>query len=395
MPNRALSDWIDTYMLYTDNSEPAEAFKLWTAISCIASCLKRKCWLDWGTLTFYPNLYIVLVGPSGSRKGTAMGPGFKMLQELGIRMAAEATTRESLIRELRKSSDNNVDTLAGEFSMHSSLTIYSQELTVFLGYNNLQLISDLTDWYDCRERWIYRTKNQGEDDIIGVWVNLFGATTPSLLQTTLPLDAVGGGLTSRMIFVYEAKKGKVVPVPFLTEEQESLRPKLIHDLESIHIMKGQFKYASDFVDYYVNWYTQQTDSPPFKDDRFEGYIERRANHILKLSMIYSASRSGEMYLRELDIRRAIETLKLAEVKMPAAFAGVGRSPTASLVGRLNAMLEIETEISVDHLHAHFIHDATAREVDSVIDSLSKANQIILERRGVKTYIRRNPNYGRT
>ena len=94
--DRMLPDWIDSYMAYVDNTEPAEAFKLWTAIFCIVACLKRKCFLDWGTITFYPNMYIVLVGPSGCRKGTAMGPGFSMLTELNVRMAAEATTREVL-----------------------------------------------------------------------------------------------------------------------------------------------------------------------------------------------------------------------------------------------------------------------------------------------------------
>jgi hypothetical protein len=40
MSHRALEDWLDAYMFYTDNSEPANNFRLWTAISCIAACLK-------------------------------------------------------------------------------------------------------------------------------------------------------------------------------------------------------------------------------------------------------------------------------------------------------------------------------------------------------------------
>ena len=63
MKDRILDSWIDNYLIYTDNSEPPRMFRLWSAISVIAAVLQRKCKLPWGTLTFYPNLYTVLVGP--------------------------------------------------------------------------------------------------------------------------------------------------------------------------------------------------------------------------------------------------------------------------------------------------------------------------------------------
>jgi len=172
---RKVPDWIDGFLRCTENTEPSRAYRLWTAVASIASVLQRKCRLDWGTLTFYPNMYVVLVGPPAARKGTAMSLAKPLLDELQIKMAAEAITREALIRELKNSTDTLI-TEGGKMYFHSSLTIWSQELTVFLGYQNHQLMSDLTDWYDCRNQWIYRTKNSGTDEIIGslrylVWRN--------------------------------------------------------------------------------------------------------------------------------------------------------------------------------------------------------------------------------
>ena len=248
MSERKLGDWVDAYLTYTDNTEAADLFKLWTAIFCISACLKRKCFLPWGTLTFYPNMYIVLVAPSGCRKGTAMGPGYDMLisPEINLKLAAEATTREALIRELRKAGDDIIQGKTLEF--HSSLSIFSQELSVFLGYNNIQLMSDLTDWYDCRSKWHYSTKDRTlSDDIVNVWVSMFGATTPSMIQSTLPNDAVGLGLTSRIVFIFEGRKGKSCPFPGLTEEQAAIRPLLLQDLEKIHMMRGKFSYTASFM----------------------------------------------------------------------------------------------------------------------------------------------------
>jgi hypothetical protein len=368
--DRMLPDWIDSYMAYVDNTEPAEAFKLWTAIFCIVACLKRKCFLDWGTITFYPNMYVVLVGPSGCRKGTAMGPGFNMLTELNVRMAAEATTRESLIRELCRTGSETSVSEEGNLELHSSLSIFSQELSVFLGYNNMQLMSDLTDWYDCRARWRYSTKDKAlSDDIINVWVSLFGATTPSLIQTSLPHDAIGLGLTSRIIFVFEQKKGKSVPAPFLTEEAIALKPKLLHDLERILMLSGQFRYSSSFLANYIKWYQYQEKNPPFQDERLAGYMERRPNHILKLCMIMSASRSSEMIIREVDLERALIILTETERKMPQVFSGLGKSQLAPIQHRVMHILALRDRMTYMELYNRVSNDVDTMGFDKILKSI--------------------------
>jgi len=371
--SRKLDDWLETYVKFTSNSEPPELFHTWTAISVLAAALQRKCSLPWGTITFYPNMYIVLVAPSGkARKGTAMGPGMNFLDDLGIKMAAEATTRESLIRELKNSNDNIVYP-DGSVEFHASLTIFSQELTVFLGYQNRQLMSDLTDWYDCRKRWTYRTKNMGTDDIIGLWVNLIGATTPELIQTSMSLDAIGGGLTSRMIFVFEHKKRRIVPVPFLTDEEVALREELLRDLEQIHMMQGEFKVTSDFLSAWIKWYTEQEGNPPFDDDRFNGYFERRPSHAMKLSIISSASRSNDLVIHKEDLDRAVKLLEATEVKMPYTFSGVGRSDNADVVNRVMTEIGVQKTCTFSHLMGRFYRDVDKDMLNKILQSLDAMN----------------------
>lgn len=370
---KRVDDWIDGYLQYTDNSEPPTMYKRWVAISCIAACLQRKCFLEWGELTFFPNMYVVLVGPSGKcRKGTAMGVGARFLREIGIDLAAEAITREALIRELKESTEQSIDTKTGDVEYHASLTIYSQELTVFLGYNNLQLISDITDWYDCRERWTYRTKNMGTDEIVGVWVNLIGATTPDLVRSALPQDAVGGGLSSRIIFVYEEEKSKSVAAPFLTSEDQALSEKLSHDLEDIYTMRGKFRITDDFLEKWIKWYEKQEGNPPFNLEQFQGYIHRRPNHILKLCMILSASSRTDMVITADILDRAIDILTKTERKMPQTFAGYGKASTAELVSKLMAIIGTEGEIKKDELLRRQHHNIENLEhLDNALATLVK------------------------
>jgi hypothetical protein len=297
-----------------------------------------------------------------------MGFGSEFLEDLNVKMAAESITREALIGELKNATDN-VQIEPGVLEFHSSLTIFAPELTVFLGYNNHALMSDLTDWYDCRSRWVYRTKHMGTDEINGVYVSLFGATTPELVRTTLPLDAIGGGLTSRMIFVYENKKGKIVPDPFQSDEELRLKQRLKVDLERIHTLKGIFKVTKGFVEKWTEWYVSQEDAPPFDDHRFSGYIERRPNHAMKLAMIVNASRTDQMIVTKQDLERAIAILEFTEKKMVQTFSGVGRAQNADITTRVMQEIAVKKEIPLSTLLTMFYFDADRRTMETIVETL--------------------------
>ena len=367
---RRINDWLEKYVEYTCGiSEPPLSFHRWCGISLIAAALQRKCQVSWGPLVFYPNMYIVIVSPSGrARKGTAVSFYSAFAEDLNLPMAAEAITREALIQALNKTRRSD-PTPTGEMDTHSSLTIISPELTVFLGYNNHQLMSDLTDWYDCRNRWVYRTKTSTSDEIWGVWVNLFGATTPDLIRTTLPLDAIGGGLTSRIIFVYEENKGRICPAPFMTHDDKNVRKDLLHDLEQIHMMRGEFKATPQFLEKWIQWYSTDAQVYPFVDPKFGGYSERRPNHLMKLSMIMSAARRDSKEMTGEDFDTALSYLLEVEQKMPNVFAGMGRLENADV---MQAVLnEIKTVGSVDYrtLMAKFYRDADDGRMQTIIQTL--------------------------
>jgi hypothetical protein len=391
---RRLGNWLDEYMHLTENTEPPVLFRLWTGISTIAAVLQRKCWGEWEG-NIYPNLYVVLVGPSGCRKGTAMRPSFRMLKKIGIKMAAEAITREALIRELKGAAAQDVE--AETLYMHASLTIYSQELTVFLGYQNMALIGDLTDWFDCRDQWTYRTKNMGTDDIDGVWVNLIGATTPDALRTALPDDAIGIGLTSRMILVYADKKAKRIPEAVMTQDERDLEDLLYQDLEIIHLMKGEFKRTREYVQKYVSWYEEEDETPPEhlkKDKFFAGYCERRSLHLRKLSMICSAARSSEMILTGEDFDRALLYLRQTEKMMPEVYSGRGKSKFSEIIQNIARIIAARKVVYYQELLELYYKDLDRMELDRIVQTLCTMGLCRAEVSAKGTKLVYNENFGK-
>ncbi len=368
---RQIDDWVDFYMEKTLETEPPTVFRRWVALSIIASALERKCYMMWDSFT-YPNLYVALVGPSGTGKGTAMSPGRELLDHVGIQLSSDSITREALIKELN---EHKVDTqYKGRPIVHCSMTIFAPELTVFLGYDNKQLMIDLTDWYDCRDRWRYRTKHQGTENMPNVWVNLIGGTTPHLLQSTLTSDAIGGGLTARFIFVYASKPAKTIIFPFNSIIGDKDFDLLKNDLEKIKKLVGQFKISDDFMDLWNSWCpTYQNVS--FTDNRFEGYISRRRKHVLKLCMLYNASHSDRMVITAKDLERSIKTVEEVEGSMQMAFSGVGKSMIADLLASIMMRLSEKGPMKRSQLLVEFQHDVDLETLNRILIQMEAMNYI--------------------
>lgn len=337
MSSRELPDWIAAYLKYTDNTEPPKSYHTWTAISCIAGALQRKVRLLWGHEVLYPNLYVVLVGPSGRcKKGTAMTIGYELLKQCGVAMVSEATTKERLIQRMTEATTSFKDETTSSVKFHCSVTCFSEELSVFLGKNDVEFLSHLTNWYDSRDEWTYETKRSGTDKVQGICFNLLGGTAPDWIPSMFPQEAIGGGFTSRVIFVVEENKAKTVPHHVLTDEERKLKGALIRDLQRIHNMSGEATFTEEARKAYQEWYrTTDEDirngSPPIEDPRFGGYVERRATHVKKLAMVVSASHRSDRVVDKEDFERALDYLKKAELRMSKAFGGVGKSLHAEVV----------------------------------------------------------------
>lgn len=339
---RELPDWIDGYLKYTENTEPPRSYHHWLACSVIAGALQRKVRLEWGFETIYPNLFLVLVGHSGkTRKGVALGIAKDILSRISsVAIAPEsASGREALIAAMKRAAANFTDPTTGVIHSHCSLTAFSEELAVFLGQRDIKLLANLTDWYDSKPDWTYETIGRGRDTLSGLCFNLAGATAPDWLQSMLPQEAVGGGWTSRVIFVVEEKKGKTVAKARKTKEEEELEEQLVRDLERIQQLCGGFQFDKEGEEAYVRWYEEEDKKleqgqPPIEDPRFSGYCERRATHLRKLMMIMSASRSDSLVIQRCDFDRALALLKAAEANMHKTFGGLGTGRYSTITDKV-------------------------------------------------------------
>jgi hypothetical protein len=358
------SSWLDAYLAYTAESESPEEYHLWTGISVIAGALQRHVFFDMGYFLLYPNMYIVLVGPPGRcKKSTAMRIGRDVLKAVpSAKFTADSTTREKLIINLSQALKDGA----------SAMTAHSTEFATMLTSSGMDMVVFLTDIFDCPPSWEHDTKAGGKNTIKAPFLNLLGATTPDWISRAMPLDTIGVGLTSRIIFVHQDTPRVADPIPKLTEAQKALSQILISDLIGIASLSGEYKLSTEADGHYREWYRARLNNPnPTGDPRLAGYFERKPMHLLKLAMIVAASRRDALVIEETDMTGAMDILEKIESKMTRVFSGVGKNPLqADKEAVLIAIIESGPKgMSMGELLGMFNYSLRKDELAEVLDTL--------------------------
>lgn len=379
---RQLQDWLKTYLEYVERTESARIFKTWVGISSIASVLRRKVSFKLGRITFYPNLYVVLVGPPGARKSQAIKFGYELVKGLGesISVSADAPTREALIQDLDQSAGEYID-VDEDPTRHCSMTVISSELETFLGgkKDNARMLNTLTDLWDCPNEWKYRTKGAGTNNLKRVFLTLIGATTPDSIANCIPASASGTGFTSRIIFCFADKKHIKVAEPEETDDILRLKDVLIRDLDIISRMSGEYTFSPEGRIFWHDWYNAYDDLDPnriCKDTMFNGWYERKPTFILKIALIVAASRGHTGHIDPLHMIEALKYIEESEHCMDSSFRVVGRSEIAAEIDLVITIIENHKVITERGLMRLVWKDVDARKLENVMDTVVKTGKVL-------------------
>jgi hypothetical protein len=330
MDKRNFSNWIKEYMQYSAQSEAPNQFHFWTAVSCIAGALRRKVWIDMGYFEWTPNFYIVFVAPPGIvSKSTTANIGMNLLRRVpGIKFGPDAVTWQSLVKSLGDSTEGFFWPDDSIINPMSAITIVSSEFGNFLNPHDREMVDVLVSLWD-GQKGVFKksTKTQGDDSIENPWVNIIACTTPDWIAGNFPEYMIGGGFTSRTIFVYGEEKRQLMayPADFIPAGFEQYAQKLTDDLEYISSkLAGPYSLSPDAKAWGVKWYEDHYKNKPahLEDDKFGGYVARKQTHVHKLAMVLAAAQRDELIIERDDLEAAAGLVTSTEIDMPKVFAKI-------------------------------------------------------------------------
>lgn len=313
--------------------------RFWTAVSTVAGALRRKVWIDQAYFKWHPNFYVLLVAPPGIvSKSTTAGIGMNLLKQVpGIRFGPDVVTMQALITAFAESTE--AFELNGEFLPMSALTLESSEFGNLLNPQDKEMVDLLVSLWDGKAgSFEKKTKHSGSDTVVNPWINLIGCTTPAWIAGNFPDYMIGGGFTSRCVFVYADKKAKYVAYPGLEVPRNlgQQEADLVADLTAISNLAGKFTLGPDAISWGKAWYERLYRERPVNldDERFGGYIARKQTHLHKLAMVLSASISDDLYISADTMAVADQMLTDLEPDMAMVFSKIGKTETSVYVDRL-------------------------------------------------------------
>lgn len=358
MTDRNYPDWLKAYLEYSSSSEAPDKFHFWTGVSVIAGALRRCVWIDQGYFEWTPNFYIIFVAPPGIvSKSTTASIGMRLLRQVpGINFGPDAVTWQALAQAFAHSTEQvEID---GVFHPMSALTIVSSEFGTFLNPSDREMVDMLVSlWDGQRGAWTKTTKTQGNDTIENPWVNILACTTPGWIAGNFPEYMIGGGFTSRCVFVYGEQKRRLVPYPAnaLPPDFAEMERKLVQDLERIAQIRGPYTLTEEALAWGVAWYEHnyKTNIEKGGDERFQGYYARKQSHLHKLAIILKAAKSDERVIDVEELELADQLLAATETDMPKVFSQIGRTEETRSVEHLISLVFRQGKVDAQKIYAEY------------------------------------------
>jgi hypothetical protein len=395
MTQRFYRDWLKAFTEYASYGEAPLKMLFWTGVSTVAGALRRRVWIDQKFFQWVPNFYIIFVAPPGIvGKSTVSSIGMNLLREIkDITFGPDVVTWQALIETLAKSGQlvpdpSNPETL---YPM-SALTLECSEFGTFFNPDNSEMVDVLVSLWDGKRGSFKKvTKFSGSDEIENPWINIIACTTPAWIAGRFPEYLIGGGFTSRCVFLYADRKRQSVPyvdeaVPKMFNET---RQRLIADLEQISMMFGEFQLADEARSWGRDWYDRHWKTASvLSTDQYAGYLARKQTHIHKLAMILSASKTSEMVISLDSLRTAEAMVTAVEQDMPKVFSRIGQNELTRGAATIVDLVHKSERVTKVELYKAMFRTMSYRDFELAISSAINSGQIEQRQEGTELILRK-------
>lgn len=299
-------NFIQTLLEMTEELECPKIYMKWSALSTISAIKKRDVYVDryGGAYRLYPNIFVLLLGPSGSIKSFAISVADKLVTSIeNTRVLAGRGTIEELMTNLSKTTSQNgkpplVDAHGSIFSEEFGAAIVA----------NPAAFTILTELYSLyKPKYEYRTKKDSTIILKNPYLTIFGGLTPANFDDLLGEKDLKGGFIGRF-FLPEFTEYRVINAGVSSPKVKIDYESLTKRLKEIAEVKGGFSFTPAAKDLFENFHKTNRLLIQSKDvEDTTGSYARISDSALKLAMLYSLSETSSLVFEEHHIQEAIDT----------------------------------------------------------------------------------------
>lgn len=253
-------------------------FHIQVALGLLSAACGNRVTLQprWGRV--FPSLWVILLGPSGVRKTTAINLGVNLLQR----------AVPNIIYPHKFTLEAQLDIMAGQ----PAGLMVAPELGSLLQQMNKEyntgMRETLTDLYDGNTVRV-ATKSGGLRTVENPSICLLGGSTIEWLEGAVREQDLVGGFMARMLFSYQEENGEHISVLGLrySDADRMAEASLVEHLRTVSQVAGAVE-LNDIEDDFDEWsyaYSQRDQ----RNTRMSGVYKRAEITALKLATLYTLS----------------------------------------------------------------------------------------------------------
>ncbi|MDA2929102.1 YfjI family protein [Acidobacteria bacterium AH-259-O06] len=353
-------------------TEAPLGFHLAAVIVGLAIVLARKCEIQVGDLTFYPNTYAVCVGESTLvRKSHSINMLRRVLEKVekklklehGFFLADDGSPEGFLVELREKQRGVRVFNEFGNFQRQTKKRDYLG------GFPGL-----FTELYDCPNT--YRKQlSQSAFQIERPFLCLLGATTREWLVDGMDESDIRGGYLARFLLFPGKEEPELIPItPPRNEETEE---QLAQQLAELSKISGAFEPTEKAKKVYSDWYIKHREELKQPGmGLLSAYYGRLEGYVWKIAFIFEATTKPKLQsISEASTQLAIQFVeRLKKDLKPLIQNELQPNPLAKLLERVRRMIhKAGPRITRTQLleNSHL----TSRQLDMVIKTLEEREEI--------------------
>lgn len=304
----------------------------------------------------------MIMGNPSVRKSAAIKIGQRLLKKTNYnKLAPDRMSRQSFLEELYRMNqvpaedeldailDNTIEDVRGQ---PSEMTIHAGEFIDYIGQNDKDYLMLLTNLYDNLDSYSNPKVTRNSASVSRPTVNMLAASTPENLNMAFPQNMMDTGTMSRLLFIYSPPVGTKILFPSGSTSPEAEASALAW-LKAIEGFQGDAKVSPEAEQVLEAIYSE---AKPVDDPRLSFFHSRRLIHLLKISMLVSATKLEHTISAD-TVLEANTYLCSAEVLMPKALGNFGISRTSNIVHAMLSYIEMRGQPpTIAELYGVFAND---------------------------------------
>lgn len=350
-------------------TEVPKNYQAGIALSVLGSLFKRRLYVDQQEWQVYPNLSVMLVGPSGIGKDIAIRWGVRQVKAHAPSLILGGKTIEFIQKELVTR------------PAPACAVIPAPEMTAFFGKKDYQssMIQDVTDMLSTGDEVDVSLASVGVRVIRQPTITMWAGSTQEWIHKAMPEGSLEGGFFPRFLILCEEYGGKFIPWVKYSNDPKEVEAAKSAKAQFTEAVKACIEYyeksnlsdippSIEAIDLYEKWYRGRFKIFP---PSVIAYANRSRDQVLRVALISAISQFKNTIDAE-DIQFGCElintvALKVAEVVQPL-----------NIEGRIRRDLLALLPMSIKNASTNLYRAYTRRDVLSAINSLLETGVIRTE-----------------